>query len=210
MLDKMKKEQTRENEHHLSNWIPFPRKIASDYKNGIITRAEYHVYCHIRLQCNPYGIATIHLDALKDDVFGSESSEKSVTKNYVNKILLSLKSKRMLFYENRTGRVGSFEVRFPNFITPGKHLTAINNLFETEISKKDTHPSNAEQSEAITEVGGINQKIKLPENIINKANSDVNKFEEIRGSNNDTNIENYIENTDLSATYKKGNETGGD
>lgn len=198
----MKKEQENQNENPLSNWIVFPRNIASLYKNGEINRAEFFVYCYLRIQCNPYGICTTHMEALRDDVFGKEGGKKSVSKNYVNKILLSLKSKRLLFYLYRTGRSGSFEVRFPDFIDPNKKITSIEHLFIKEASQQEIGAVGDKKSEDSIEVEVKSQKLEMPNNMDVAIKQGANDSGEFRGYNNNTDIEKKIENTDLSVSYK--------
>lgn len=100
----------------LKNYVVVPRVVAADYRNGRINRAELQTYLWMRINGNPYGIAYMSLETVAEDVFGS-----SKKKNYVNKIMLSLKSKRYIFYEQRSGRRGSFEVHFGEWIVPGKN-----------------------------------------------------------------------------------------
>jgi len=201
---KMKKEQENQTENPITNWVVFPRSIASLYKNGEINRAEFFVYCYLRIQCNPYGICTTHMEAIRNDVFGKEGGKKSVSKNYVNKILLSLKSKRLLFYLDRTGRSGSFEVHFPDFIDPNKKITSIEHLFIKEASQLEVDTVGDKKSEDSTEVEAKNQKLVVPDNLDLAIKQGTNDSGEFRGYNNDTDNQKKIENTDLSVSYKVG------
>ena len=200
----MKKEQENQTENPITNWVVFPRSIASLYKNGEINRAEFFVYCYLRIQCNPYGICTTHMEAIRNDVFGKEGGKKSVSKNYVNKILLSLKSKRLLFYLDRTGRSGSFEVHFPDFIDPNKKITSIEHLFIKEASQLEVDTVGDKKSEDSTEVEAKNQKLVVPDNLDLAIKQGTNDSGEFRGYNNDTDNQKKIENTDLSVSYKVG------
>ncbi len=188
----------------LTNWIPFPRKIASDYKNGLISRAEYLLYCHTRLQCNPYGIATVHLESLRDDVFGSVGSKKTVTINYVNQLLLSLRNKRYIYYKNRSGRTGSFEVRFDDFYSPDGKYLGIQHLFSGPITNKKADSQNIFNTEVTIQVEEEKQRLELGNNIDTKTSHLPRANNINRGYNNDTDNENKIENTDISVSNKKG------
>lgn len=98
----------------LKDFVPFPRQVLADRKSGKLTPNEYELYMFVRHGGNPYGVASVSLEGL----FADFSHHKWKDKNYVNKLLLSLRSKRYLHYDDRTGRRGSFEVRFPEFFTP--------------------------------------------------------------------------------------------
>ncbi|OGC50841.1 hypothetical protein A2716_02295 [candidate division WWE3 bacterium RIFCSPHIGHO2_01_FULL_40_23] len=146
------------------------------------------------------------MEAIRDDVFGKEGGKKSVSKNYVNKILLSLKSKRLLFYMDRTGRSGSFEVHFPDFIDPNKKITSIEHLFIKEASQQEVGTVGDKKSEDSTEVEVKNQKLEMLDSAGVAIKQGVNDSKEFRGYNNHTDIEKKIENT-LSVSNKVGNES---
>jgi len=114
-------------ESKLSNWIPFPRKISADFRNGVITLCEMQVYNWLRLNANPYGITTTSLIDISTDLFKGRKSENSI-----NKILLALKRKKRLYYKRRTGSRGSFEVRFGEFILPSGKINTLDRFFEAE------------------------------------------------------------------------------
>lgn len=200
-MEKNKEEKT---EYPLANWIPFPRSILSLYMNGELNRPEFVVYCYLRLGCNPWGICHTHLEAITDDALRNEGTKKGASKNYANKIILSLKRKKLLFYEDRTGRTGSFEVRFPDFVTPDKKLTSITHLFEKELGKTVAATLVCNKAEVVTEVEMPSQKLESSESMLNTDTTKTNDLTESRGYNNDTDIEQEIENTELSVSYKKG------
>jgi hypothetical protein len=94
-----------------SGWVAVPRLLLSDKSVGVLTLPEFRVLSWLFISANPYGIARVSLGNITDDVFGGE-----VTKSWANKIVLSLKSKRYIWFESRNGRRGSFEVHLDNFL----------------------------------------------------------------------------------------------
>lgn len=114
-------------EERLENWVPFPRELASDYRDRKITRDEFFIYSWIRINANAYGKSTTSLSDLSNDVLRKKNKE-----NYVNKILLSLKEKRYIYYPKRTGCRGSFNVTLDDFILPNKKISSIDKYFKTE------------------------------------------------------------------------------
>jgi hypothetical protein len=107
-----------ENKKLLTDFVPFPRQILSARKNGELTPNEYDLYMFVRHGGSPYGVSSVSLEGLEADF-----SHRRWTKNYINKLLLSLKSKRFLSYPERKGRRGSFEIRLPQFATPTGGIT---------------------------------------------------------------------------------------
>jgi len=110
----------------------------------------------------------------------------------------------LLYYPDRTGKSGSFEVHFPDFIDPNKNITDISHLFEGEYSKCILPLSNPTKSEVSTEVKEDFQRLEKTKNedITNRHLLRANK--QFRGYNNDTETQNEIENTDISVSYKDG------
>lgn len=106
------------NRELLTNFVPFPRSVLSSRRSGSLTPNEYDLYMFTRHGANPFGVASVSLEALEAD-FGRRGWEK----NYINKLLLSLRSKRYLHYLRRSGRRGTFEIFFPEFLTPTGHIT---------------------------------------------------------------------------------------
>ena len=186
-----------------ASWVPFPRDILTSYKNGDLSRDEFFVYCYLRIQGNPYGICSTHLEAIRSDVFRKEGRKKTPSKNYINKILLSLKSKRFLFYYDRTGRSGSFDVYFSGFRLSNEKFTDIKHLFEEEYSNRKVYLLGGTNSEANTEVEEAIQRSDTLENIDITSGELVDENNQFRGYNNDNDTKNEIENTDISVSNKE-------
>ena len=176
--------------NRIENWVIFPRKIREDLINGLISKAEFFVLCYLRSGYNPYGKTHTSLENINSDVFGNE-----VSKSYINKIMLSLKSKRYLHYDNRQGRRGSFEVRFGDCITPDGAVLTLNKYF----GQKLVENSSTDVTDDKEEVRGegdlnqeqVNQKLKEIRKSI-KGLSDEKKVDSVRGSYNDKDNEKDI------------------
>ena len=174
-------------ENKLSNWIPFPRKISSDFRNGVITLSEMQVYNWLRLNANPYGIANTSLTDISIDLFKSEKTENSI-----NKLLLALKRKKYLYYKRRTGSRGSFEVRFAEFILPTGRITTLDRYFESREGR--TFDEQAGMAEAEQEQNYICecQNLKSLHGQIQSVAFGFLVNSESRTDDNDTDNENYI------------------
>jgi hypothetical protein len=88
-----------------------PRQIFYDYNNGLITTAERTLLLWMRLQGTPYGFAHFNMKALAEDTF-----TKTVDPSYINRLLGSLRSKGYIYYKDRKGCRGSFQVHFDYWI----------------------------------------------------------------------------------------------
>ncbi len=108
----------------LDNYVVTPRYIRSDYHSGKITIPERNLWLWLRVCGSPYGIATVSMETLAKEAFN-----QPVQKNYINKILISLKSKRYIWYSDRSGRRGSFEVHMGDWILPSKQIKTLNGYF---------------------------------------------------------------------------------
>ena len=141
-------------DNKIKPFIPLPRSIASDFKNGRIARNELILYLWVIANANPYGISTVSISALRDDIF------RNIGENYVNKLLLSLRSKRYIFFEVHRGRRGSFEVKFGDFLTPDHNTTDINKHFKDTDVRSEYIPITQNKSEENQNLEAKSQKLE--------------------------------------------------
>lgn len=164
----------------LENWVVFPRKIASDYRNRLLTKDEYSVYVWLRLNTNQYGISTTSLSNLVDDILSGTSQ------NYANKKILSLKKKRYIYYENRAGCRGSFDIHIGDFILPNKSIKTLDRFFNTEIVTASDTPSSTEQAELAQTSTTQSQSFGELKMMRSKLVSSFSVDTKVRARNNDT------------------------
>lgn len=181
----------------LENYVLFKRDITSDFRERKITKDELLIYCWMRLNANPYGIAVTSLSDTNNDLFHGRQST-----NHINKMFLSLKRQKRIYYKRRTGGRGSFEVYFADFIIPKtKRITNLDKYFlsenigtlPTEINaNKSEHGQNFDDSsqnsndifddiKSLSNVFSINPKVRTHNNDKNN-NKDTNKNRENRFS----------------------------
>lgn len=168
----------------LENWVAFPRKIASDYRNGIITRDEYFIYSWLRLNADIFGVSTTSLDNLSNDVL-----RKKNKKNYVNKLLLSLKEKRFIHYQRRTGRRGTFDVHLADFILPNKTISNLDRFFKTDSVRGDDVIDTSNKSEPEQSLSARSQTLNEIKNEVNSLANTFSINKPVRAYNNDNNKE---------------------
>src|SRR5690349_3192483 len=115
------------NSDDLKSFVPVPRYIAEDRKNGKLTPREWELYVWMRTQADPYGKYTASIPALRTDLALKSD-------NYTNKLLLSLLSKNYIHFQGRQGRRGAFVVYFADFKTPEGKITTLEKQSEPEVS----------------------------------------------------------------------------
>jgi hypothetical protein len=121
----------------LEPFVPVPRRIKSDFRNGKLQKNELLTYVWVRLDADIFGVTTANLGVIRDDLFRGKS------KNYVNKLLLSLKSKEYVWYSTRTGRRGSFEVHFGDWKLSSGQIKKLDKFFDSEVrGNKSTNATN--------------------------------------------------------------------
>lgn len=183
----------------LENFVIFQRKLAADYRNRIITLDEFNVYVWLRLNANPYGISVTSLSSLSDDLFRAKKSE-----NQMNKVLLSLKKKRFVYYQKRTGCRGSFEVRLGDFLLPTKKITSLDKLFEAEEGRGGNITEGSLKSELVQSFDTPSQNLSAIKNDIKALVSSFSVGSDGRGSNNDTDTnKNNDKNRSAVVSFKK-------
>ena len=186
------------NPSKIKNWINFQRDILSLYRKRKINRNEYFTYLHLRLNCSPYGIAVTSISDINNDVFSGD-----VTDNYVNKLLLSLRSKKLIWYDNRQGSRGSFEVHFGDFIMPNEIIRTLDKYFnpETVISNNDTESPN--KSEVRPEVDVFSHEFEKQKDKIISDFSSLLQPHQVRGYNTDTHTHKKKDNNTLNLSYDR-------
>lgn len=166
----------------MEDYVIHPRKLNRDVLQGNLTRDEYHLLIWLRGSANPYGIAVVTISGLTRDVFGSK-----VTDNYTNRLLLSLRSKRYLYYTPRSGRKGSFEVKLSDFLLPTKKITTYESFADKDLVRgvKEVKPETKE--EVATEVSEASKRLEDSDNLKEQEESLFSTTDVFRGGNNDNN-----------------------
>ena len=164
----------------LNNFVFLPRYIASDYRNGKISIPERNLWLWMRSCVSPYGIVTVSMETLAKETFN-----KPVDKNYINKILISLKSKRYIWYSDRTGRRGSFEIHMGDLMLPSKTIKTLDRYFDADGIRGEDLLENIGVPEVETEVAELSQSFNI-KNTVTPASESREKIRAlIRGLDND-------------------------
>jgi len=183
----------------LSNYVVTPRYIASDYRNGKLTLPERNLFLWLRVCGSPYGIAIVEMEGLAKETFNNP-----VDKSYINKLLLSLKSKRYIWYSDRKGRRGSFDVHMGDWILPNKSIKTLDSYFGDAVVRSGEYTESVTRTEVDEELASFSQKF-TEQNTVTKSSSNIQSIKELlRGYDNDTEKEKENDNeSSRSLSFKK-------
>jgi hypothetical protein len=177
----MKMKTMNPDSRKLDNFVLFPRKILTALRAGEITKNEYIVYSYLRLSGSPYGIAVASLDNIRNDIF-----QGKVSVNYCDKLVLSLKSKRYIYYHDRRGRRGSFDVDLGDWILPTKAIKTLDKFFDGSAVRGLEENETDSSSEARPTLVLARQTFNEQKECEFKGISDFFDDVAVRASNNDT------------------------
>ena len=164
----------------MSNYVILPRRVASDYRDGFLTIAERNLYFWLRISGNPHGIAHVDMDNL-----AKESFNNSVDKSYINKLLLSLKSKKYVWYKERKGRRGSFELHMGDWILPNKTIKTLEHCFIQKSVISRTRSESKGQTDVSTYLDVDSQRLESKKKVMSKEERFKSIRETLRGCDTD-------------------------
>ena len=108
-------------------YVPIPRNIVRDCRNGLISQPERNLLVWLRITADKMGVTHCSMADLSVEAFNDK-----VTVSYINKLLRSLKGKRLVWYEDRPGRRGVFELHHRDWMLKGNNIKELDDLFEDE------------------------------------------------------------------------------
>ncbi|MBP6860147.1 MAG: hypothetical protein KBC38_01125 [Candidatus Pacebacteria bacterium] len=170
------------------SFITIPRSYADDYRERRISKPERQMLEWLRQLGNPYSMAIVDLTSLAED-----SLPQGATANYANKILLSLKCKKYIYYRPRAGCRGSFQVYLDWWPAIGKDNNGrprpprrITHYFEAEQVRGESTPETVTTAEAIPELESGSQRSKSLDGGLYALQKNHSITETFRAPNTDT------------------------
>ncbi len=168
-------------------YIIIPRYIVDDLGDRKITYREYELYVWVRLQANPYGIASTNTESILANLRHFKSTD------WVSKMFRSLRSKKYIYYKERQGRRGSFRVEFGDWITPDKRIKQIGHLFDKEELRSENTGKTDKSSEVGLDNAGATPKFDESKSEEESGNEGNKSSVGVRSLHNDNETQNYIE-----------------
>jgi len=172
--------------------------IKEDYFGGNLTTDEMFIFIWLQWQSNPVnGKFFTSYTNLESELNGKYS------KNLINKVMLSLKSKKYIWFVAHRGSRGVVEVVTKDFpLTSGSFLN-INKYFEQKSDGNNEGDHDSTTAEPSPELEPINQKFEVADYPLREDEKAVFDIEPGRTPNTDTNTQTKIENDiDTTSTTK--------
>lgn len=163
-------------EKEIESWVNFPRYINNYLATGKISRKEFFLYAWLRVTCDMYGKTYKTLSEMNFHIFNNAVSDDAVYKH-----LLSLKNKRLLYYPDRRGRKGAYEVEFDYFLKKNKEYTDISRYYKqtSGVSEYESQEDVSEEKES-----EIQRLLDMRNTIIKEKSMDY-QLSNFGGTNND-------------------------
>lgn len=181
----------------ISTWIPFPRDVYRKFINGDITSTSYLIYILIRHGVDKYGVTYTSAEELKCLV--GKVINKNLKNNTITKSLKSLLDHNLIFYKNRIGKRGKFEVHVGDFLLPNKHTKILDSenskgyviiqenfveYFASDVEHELCKSNPILEHTNLPRKSAINNPIDLDEITFDNMETDNNKNTEKHTSNN--------------------------
>lgn len=175
--------------YKVSKRTPFvgkPRSKRNDYLDGKLTHREYILLSWLYDSANPYAIAEVTLDDIAKNLF---PGKWKISTNRINKLLLSLKRKRYIWYPDRSGRRGSFRIEIGEFLVSKGLWNDISHHWEKPNVRGEEHVENAKVADVLSELEEERQSL---DERIAKLYEGFTPFQSdtVRGSDNDISSDN--------------------
>ena len=175
-----------------NSFVPIFRYIVEHLEQRLITYREYELYIWLRTHANMFGITSVEVRSILSNLRHFKSVDN------VTKVLRALRKNRYIYYANRKGHRGTFQVKFDFWLgekgviyrfdenNGGKYVRT------SSVGRVDTN------SDVRSELSDNSPRSDVE--LQSQNNSDVNHYPlgSLRGGNNDTEKEKKKEIDDLS------------
>ena len=138
-----------------NDYVKLPRSIKTALVDGLLKFEEYAILVWLWLIANPRsGRAHVSYAGLSKDF------KEKYHKNKVNKIILELKRKKWIWFENQQGRRSSFNVDISEYPLSDGTFKYIEHRFEQKSGRSDGGTPEQTPAEVPAEVSDISQKLE--------------------------------------------------
>lgn len=177
-------------------FVAVGRHFRDHYINKELTFLEYHLLMWLMMSATPKtGSVSTSYAALEAD-FGGKYN-----KNSINKVMLSLKRKRYIWFRDHAGSRASFNVYIGSFLLRSGNLSDISDYFESRKSRGETLLGKSMSKEVREELLPVKKRSGQLEKTVAKANRVTTLSSEGRGC--DYKNENDNENNNKNRGFPK-------
>lgn len=190
-------ESASETSDSVDSFVPIYRYIVEHLEQRKITYREYELYMWLRMHANMHGITSVDVRS----ILANLTHFKSI--DYVTKIIRRLREKKYIYYADRKGYRGTFQVRFDFWLggkgvilrfdsTNGGKYVRTSSVGDVDVSS-DVRPELSDNSPR-SDVG-----------LQSESKRDISQYRPafIRGGNNDTNKEKEIDKENTTFASKR-------
>ena len=177
-------------------FVTFPRYLTEHLRNHLITYRELELYFWMRMHANMLGIASVNIRAILDDLPHFQSTD------YISKLLRSLRNKKYIYYYDRKGYRGSFDVHFGDWLIKGHKTKQLDRFFNnTLVRGGDSIISEAVANNTPT-LTTYSPRLHRQEAAENTSDNLCVDTSTVRGTNKDKEIEKEKNTNELSNLEK--------
>ena len=173
-----------------------PRYIVENYFDKKLTRSEFILCLWLRSTADINGYTTTSVTAIRDDMF------PGVEVNTVQKLLLSLRKKKYVYFPNHQGRRGSVRIESDDWLMKTKGTKSIAHHFTQNEVMSAITPTPEAMVEPQQKFGGQNQKFLEQKRQLSNRFSDLSRFDQITGYNNEHNNEKEKEKNTVGTAFR--------
>lgn len=181
-----------------NDFIRLSRSILSAYVDGLLLQTEMVVLIWLWTIANPRtGRAMVSYESLMKDFKGRYS------KNHINKIMLSLKRKKLVWFPSQQGRRGSFHVDIHNYPLSTGGFKELSTSPGENFGRSSDNQLGSNQAGSRAEVTADWQKLKEAKMGLAEGFSMGSRSSFGRSSNNDNEKENYKERSYFQKSFDR-------
>lgn len=173
-----------------------PRYIVEDYLDKKLTRSEFILCLWLRSTADINGYTTTSVTAIRDDMF------PGVEVNTVQKLLLSLRKKKYVYFPNHQGRRGSIRIESDDWLMKTKGTKSIAHRFSQNNVTTDALSIPEPIAELEQTLGGQNQKLIEQKRELSSRFSGLDRFDQFTSHHNEHNNENEKGKNTVGSTFK--------
>lgn len=180
------------NEDNEQTYLRLFRFLMDDFLEHELSLDEMIVLIWLQWKANPVnGVIHVNYAGLAVDFQGRYS------KNHINKIVLSLKRKRYIWFKGQSGRKGSFIIEIDYYPLSNGSFKDISNRFGQSGGRTRATLRGSSQSEDLAEIDSSRQRSKLDKHTLASSIFGDIARDTRRGANNENEKENKNDNSDF-------------
>src|SRR3990167_10769781 len=168
-----------------NDYVKLPRSIKTALVDGYLSFEEYSVLVWLWITANPrMGKAHVSYAGLSKDF------KEKYSKNHINRIMLNLKRKNLIWFAVQQGRRSSFHVDIASYPLSNGEFTDLEHCKKQKSGRSEDATDNQSPAEVPTEVTNVQQKLKSDKSALVERFSFTSKSSFGRSPKNDNEKEN--------------------